>query len=93
MFERLDGTIFDWLAWKNGTILDVLRVQSRYDDVVKNRKLIRKYAVGWCPGEQLYCRPKENHVGVMFLVDEQMFWTHFTNKEFKAVFQEMYETA
>lgn len=85
MFEKLDATQFDWITWRNGTILDVLGVRSRYDDVVQNRKKISSCIVGYCDGAELVCRPKYGTVAVMFLVGEMFFWTHFTKKEFNNI--------
>lgn len=86
MFEQLDATQFDWVLWRSGNMLDVLGIRNRYNDILLNRKLILKHAIGYCKGENLICRPKNNHFAVMFLVNEIMFWTHFTEKEFNAIF-------
>jgi hypothetical protein len=46
---------------------------------------IRKYAVGYIHGSRLFCRPRENEVAIMFLVDDVFGWTHFREEEFEEV--------
>lgn len=86
MLERLNSSLFDWLSWRNGTILELLNIEQRECSIISNAPRLRKYAVGWCPAEQLPCRPKLNRVAVMFVIGDRHFWTHFTYKEFDAVF-------
>jgi hypothetical protein len=50
------------------------------------REILRRYAVGYCEGERLICRPKNGGVAVLFVKDEREFWFHLRAKEFVAVF-------
>ena len=86
--ERMDSTHFDWLAWRNGSIPEVFSVHQRESSIVGSADVLRKHAVGWCPSEQVPCRPKAGFVSVMFLTDDRMWWTHVTQKEFDLVFGE-----
>jgi hypothetical protein len=62
---KLDSSNFIWLNWRAGSIRD-LGVPCRYISIVNEGKyILRKYAIGWCYGENLMCRPKENHIPVV----------------------------
>lgn len=87
MLRRINSSLFDWLAWRNGTIVELLNVQQRTCSIISNRIALRNHAIGWAPGEIIPCRPKLDHVAVMFSVDDREFWTHFTKEEFNAVFK------
>lgn len=86
MIEHLHGTSFDWLSWQGGT-LSQLGLISREQIILSNSNIIKKYAIGYCKGEQLLCKPKLNTVAIMFLKDDNYFWTHFTIKEFNIIFR------
>lgn len=79
--NRLDSSLFDWLTWRNGCILDVFDIPHRTDCLLVNKERIRSYAIGWCPAEQVPCRPKTGYIAVMFQVKDRIFWTHLTRKE------------
>ena len=83
--EQLDSSLFDFHTWESGSFL-TLGFSTRFDDIIKNKQLIQKYAVGWAKGETLPCRPKTDCMGVMFEKDENRFWTHLTNDEFYEIF-------
>jgi hypothetical protein len=53
-----------------------------------NRAALRRYAVGWCPGDSVLARPKPNVVAVMFEKGDIRFWTHISIKEFDILFKE-----
>jgi len=86
--ERLDSTLFDWLAWRAGHPLDLGILRCRYAFIVAKGDVIRRYAVGYCDGGSLPCRPKAGHKAVMFFKDGVEFWFHITNREFEAIFEE-----
>ena len=82
---------FDWLSWRNGSILKIFGIRHRYEPIRKNSELIRKYAVGYCKADNIPCRPKQGFIAVMFDTQEDNcnpWWTHFTIKEFKFCFPE-----
>jgi hypothetical protein len=84
--SRIDSTHFDWLAWRNGSILEVFNVNSRTPSIIASKELLRRHAIGWCPSESVPCRPKVGCVSVMFYTDDRMWWTHITKEEFDVVF-------
>ena len=85
LIERMNQDSFDWLTWRNGSLHD-LGVTYRTSEIIRSRKIILRYAVGYCRGHELICRPKKKHTGVMFFVNEMFFWTHLTNVEFEKIF-------
>ncbi|MDD5589051.1 MAG: hypothetical protein PHP92_03305 [Candidatus Nanoarchaeia archaeon] len=85
MLEKMHGTSFDWLSWTGCGLLE-LEINNRKEIIINNIPIIKKYAIGYCPAEQLICRPKINEIAVMFLKEDKYFWTHFTKKEFLIVF-------
>lgn len=82
MLERMHGTSFDFLTWSGGGLTN-LGLPNRYDIIKSNIHILKKYAVGYCLGDELLCRPKKDEVGVMFLKDDRYFWTHMIPEEFK----------
>lgn len=90
MLQKLDSTLFDWLTWRAASFFD-LQVYCRYEDITSGRgkHILRKYAVGWCNGESLICRPKVEHKALMCFKDGKHFWFHLRNKEFAEVFGEV----
>lgn len=87
MLQKLDSSLFDWLTWRAYSI-KTLGVFARYSDITSpmGKRILRKYAIGWCDGGSLLCRPKADQVGVMFFKDGEQFWFHLRKKEFKEVF-------
>jgi hypothetical protein len=85
MIPQLDAALFDWLTWRAGDIWNDFNVICRTASLLTNADILRKYAVGWCQGENLVCRPKANEVAIMFFKDERYFWTHFRREEFAAI--------
>lgn len=82
---------FSWHRWRSGDIKSTLGVKAlRYELITKSpdKDIIQKYAVGYCPGEKLRCRPKLNETSVMFFKDGIHFWFHFRNNEFNKIFKE-----
>lgn len=86
---RLDSSLFDWITWRSGSIWNIFKIRHRAVALLENKKLIRKYAIGYCNASQIPCRPKANHVAVMFDTGEgYTWWTHFKNYEFNTIFKE-----
>lgn len=88
MLEKMHGTSFDWITWRGEGVIR-LGVVQREAIILANSNIIKKYAIGYCPAEEIICRPKIDCVAVMFLKDNDMFWTHLTNKEFYIIFNEL----
>ena len=64
----------------------MMGIQSRTSDILQKKEIIKKYAIGWCRGEDLQVKPRENCVAIMFLHEDRIFWTHLLNKEFEGIF-------
>lgn len=86
----MNGQCFDWLAWRNGSILEMFNIPHRELSIVANKDIIRKYAIGYCEAENIPCRPKIGYIAVMFNTGGfDNWWTHLTIKEFNLCFQEL----
>lgn len=88
MLIKMDPEIFDWLLWRNGSPADIFKENQWYANISDKKNILIHFAVGYCDGDKLFCRPKDNHKAVMFLVKEKLFWFHLTDEEFKEVFHE-----
>lgn len=88
--EHLNEQSFDWLTWRNGSIVSVLHIQHRTQLFLDNRHIIRNYVIGYCKADNLPCRPKVNHIAVMFNTGELYnWWTHLRRVEFEQIFPEI----
>lgn len=86
MIQRMHGVSFNWSKWRSGCLLD-LGLLTRYKNIIEGKEIIKKYAIGYCPGESVICRPKIDRVAVMFLKDDLLFWNHLLKKEFDEIFR------
>ena len=84
--KKLDSSLFDWLAWRRGCPLDVFGIAARKGDLIAKGDILRQHAFGWCPGENVVCRPKLNTIAVMYEVNVMELWFHMRNSEFAAIF-------
>lgn len=84
---KIDSVNFDWLGWSAGSIHD-FNIPCRYESLIspESKRILNDYAIGWTYGENLPCRPKQNHVAVMFEKDDRRFWFHIRNNEFLEIF-------
>ncbi len=87
---KIDPLHFDWITWRSGSIKD-FKVPSRYRFIIQYKHIFQEYAIGYCRGESLVCRPKRDHTAVMFHKDDRNFWFHLRNNEFEEVFKDLYE--
>ena len=88
--QYLDPTLFDWSTWRLGSEgLIELSLVCDYKILTTPQGIneLRKHAVGWCKGETLLCRPKVNHIALMCHKNDNHFWFHLRNEEFKEVFK------
>ena len=87
--EHLNEQSFNWLSWRNGSLINTLRIPHRTEIIVLNKEIIRKHAIGYCKADNIPCRPKNGYIAVMFNNGEiENWWTHLTIKEFKLCFPE-----
>jgi hypothetical protein len=80
---KINSSLFDWVSWRNGTPLDVFDCQLRSYTLKLIKPQFHRFAVGYCDGENLPCRPKIEYKAVMFLKNGTYYWFHFTNEEFE----------
>ena len=87
MLTKLDSSLFDFSTWRTNSI-HLLGVLCRYADITSERgkRILRRYAIGYCKGENLPCRPKSNEIALMCVKDRSKFWFHLRNDEFQKVF-------
>ena len=71
---------------ERSTLLDLGVLHNRLEFIVAKKIALRKYAIGYCNGAELPCRPKTDCYGVMFQTDEVHFWTHLLDIEFNRIF-------
>jgi hypothetical protein len=88
MIEKLDSSLFDWQLWRARNVADLLGgYRLRFYNIDKIRDNIKRYAVGYCDGSELMCRPKENHIALMCFVNNEHFWFHLRKEEFNEIFK------
>ena len=89
MIPKIDSSLFTWLEWRAFSIKE-LGVFCRYADITscRGKAILRKYAIGYCKGENLLCRPKLNHTALMCFKDGEHLWFHLRNNEFQEVFKD-----
>lgn len=88
--EHYNEQSFDFLTWRYGSLMDTLRIPHREYTIYLNKEYIRKYVIGYCKADNVPCRPKKNHVAVMFNNESiNNWWTHLTRKEFRICFPEL----
>jgi hypothetical protein len=88
MISVLDPTAFDWFTWTRGVPSDIFGIPLRTSSLGIIKDIARQYAIGYCDGEQLICRPKINHKAVMFFMNGEYYWFHFRNEEFDYIFND-----
>jgi hypothetical protein len=87
LIEELNPELFDWLTWRNGSITNVFKIPHRTYSLIANANTLRQYAIGYCRADRVPCKPKENHVAVMFNTGEDYnWWTHLRKIEFEEIF-------
>ena len=86
MLEKMESSLFDWQTWRAGGLTELVKL-CRFDNIIRNREIIKKYAVGWCRGESVPCRAK-NEIAVMYFKEGRHFWSHLRTKEFNIIFEE-----
>lgn len=85
LLERLPSEYFDWSCWRAGSVHELV-LACRMPLLLEASHILRQYAVGWCKGESLLCRPKVDHIALMFFKDGRHFWFHLRKQEFEEIF-------
>lgn len=78
----IDSTRFTKERWSAGSIHDFGIEHFRYDNVKQYRERLLEGLEGFCFGETLPYRPKENHVGLLYRTGTGHLWFHIRNNEF-----------
>lgn len=89
MIPKIHPSNFTWLLWRGGTLQDLGVSLNRAVFIIEKRAVLRKYAIGYCTGYSLPCRPKNSSFAVMFQKGNLQFWTHTTVEEFNKVFKKI----
>ena len=83
--EYLDEGLFTWSRWRGGSPVDLGIFLCRENIIFENKHILKEFAVGYCDGEKLICRPKRNNKALMFFKNGEHFWFHITNREWKFI--------
>ena len=81
---KIPAIQFTFDLWKAGSLTELIGY-TREGNIIANKNVIKKYAIGFCNGSRLSVRPKKNTMAVMFHTNEH-WWTHLTIKEFSICF-------
>ena len=87
MIPKINPTTFTWTLWRGGTLYDLGVLRYRTPFILEKRAVLKKYAIGYCDGVSLSCRPKKGNFAVMFQKGDVLFWTHLTAYEFSIIFR------
>ena len=86
--QKLYPDSFDWSRWRLGyKIWRNLGVACRKNDIIDKKDILLKHAIGYLDGDKLFCRPKNDEIAIMFILDDEFCWTHFRKDEFDEVFK------
>jgi hypothetical protein len=86
LLPKLHSDSFCWQRWRQCDVVATFGCSCRTEDLIRSSRNIKKFAIGYINAEHLVCRPKHNHKAVLFLKEEEFFWFHLKNEEFKAIF-------
>lgn len=83
--DSLNPQQFTWSRWRRCYPYELFGFRWRKHLIMKNRKMLLECIEGYCKGESLYCRRKENHYAIMFFVNGEYCWCHVRAEEFKCL--------
>lgn len=86
LVQKLDSTMFTYDIWEAGSVHDFGIEHFRFDNLYENKNKLSEGLLGYCFGENLPCRPKENHVALMYGINDKRFWFHIRNNEFYEIY-------
>lgn len=84
---KLPPSEFIWEKWRAGSYYE-LGLLNGHHDILLKRKIIKKYAIGYCDAKKIYIRPRTDSMAVMFFKDET-FWSHLRYEEFETIFGDL----
>ena len=87
MIYELSEDSFTWSRWRSFNLFSELKIPTKETFILKKKRIILQYAVGYIEAHKLRCRPKLNHKAVMFCYNGYLSWCHLTDEEFNGVFK------
>jgi hypothetical protein len=66
MLSKINPCNFTWQLWRGGTLYDLGVKRYRKEFIIEKTASLRKYAIRYCKGVSLICRPKRDYYAVMF---------------------------
>jgi MoaA/NifB/PqqE/SkfB family radical SAM enzyme len=84
--QRLTPDSFTFERWSAGSVHDFGVEHFRYENMKMYREVLLDGLEGYCFGEELRCKPKENEVGLLYRKDDDFMWFHIRNNEFVELF-------
>lgn len=83
---KLDSTLFTHNLWEAGSVHDFGIKHFRFNNLSTHKTKLLNGLIGYCFGENLSFRPKENHIALMYEINDKKFWFHIRNNEFYEIF-------
>jgi hypothetical protein len=92
MLSHIDASNFDWLSWRQGNPHLLFGASRGELATPRFAQFLRRYAIGYCDGSVVPCRPKVGFNAVMFQIDSRngdayLGWCHLSHEEFEKVFR------
>lgn len=85
--KRIDSSLFTWNLWEAGSVHNFGIEHFRFNNLEQYKDKFLENIKGYCFGEELLFRPKENEVALMYEKDDgTLFWFHIRNSEFYEIF-------
>lgn len=79
----LGADSFNWLDWLAKDLFDF---KWRTNSIIQHKGDLNKFALGWIWGNDLFCRPKQDNIAVLFEKNGDRFWSHLWVSEFVQTF-------
>lgn len=83
---QISSDQFTWETWSAGSVHDFGIEHFRYDNCKSYSETLKNGLLGYCFSDQIKCRPKDNHVALLYDFNGHTFWFHVRNDEFCELF-------
>lgn len=83
---QLPSDSFTWDRWSAGSIHDFGIEHFRFGNCATYGGALRDGLLGYCFADKIKCRPKANHVALLYENNGRTFWFHLRNDEFYEIF-------
>lgn len=80
--SKLDGSLFTYDRWIASSIHAFEIKHLRYGNIEEYKEKLLVNLEGYCFAENLICKPKENHVALLYKIGDDYMWFHIRNNEF-----------